>query len=74
MPLPNQDTRMMDTLGQPKLVDTGLQSPLQEILDLERQHVIELHARFIEHTHTDKTTDEGIAFKETLGVLLVKGE
>ena len=73
MPLPNQDTSMMDTLCQTKLVNTSLQSPLQEILDLKRQHVIELHARFVEHTDTDETADEGIAFKESLGVFFVEG-
>lgn len=34
--LSDQDTGMMDTLSQPKLIDTSLQSSLQEILDLER--------------------------------------
>jgi len=65
---------MMDTLRQPKLVNAGLQSSLQEILNLESQHVIELHARLIKHTNTNKTTNERIAFKETLGVFLVKSE
>lgn len=74
MPLPNQDPSMMDTLCQSELVDTSLQPSLQEILHLEGQHVIELHAGFIEHTDTDETTDEGVAFEETLGVFLLHGQ
>ena len=65
---------MMDTLRQPELVDTGLQSSLQEILHLERQDVIEFHAGFVQHTDTNKTANKGIAFKESLGIFLVKGE
>lgn len=72
--LSDQNTSMMDTLRQPKLVDTSLKSSLQEVLDLKGQHVIELHAGFIKHADTNETSDEGIAFKESLGVFFIKGE
>ena len=65
---------MMDTLCQSELIHTCLQASLQEILNLERQDVIELHAGFIEHTDTNETSNEGIAFKETLRVLFIEGE
>ena len=74
VPLPNQDPSMMDALGQAQLVHTSLQSPLQEILHLEREHVIELHAGFIKHTHTNETANQGVSFEETIGVLFLNGE
>ena len=74
MPLPNQHPCMMDRLRQAELVDASLQTTLQEIFGLEGEHVIELHAGFIEHADADETADEGVAFEETLGVFFVEGE
>ena len=74
VPLADKDTSVVDTLGQTELVHTGLQPTLQEILDLERQHVIELHAGLVEHTDTDETANQGVTLEETLGVLLVERE
>jgi hypothetical protein len=70
----DQNTGVMDGLGKTELVDTSLKTTLQEILNLQSQHVIELHAGLIEHTHTNETTDKGISFEETLGILLVEGK
>jgi len=72
--LADEDTSMMDGLGEAELVDASLETTLQEIFGLEGQHVIELHAGFVEHTDTHETANEGIAFEETLGVLFVEGE
>lgn len=57
MALANQDTSVMNTLGQAQLVDTSLQSTLQEILDFERQHVIELHTGLVKHANPDQTAN-----------------
>lgn len=70
----DEDAGVVDALGKTELVDTSLKATLQEIFDFQGKHVIELHAGFIEHTDTDETTNEGIAFKESLGVFLIKGE
>ncbi|KAL3703925.1 hypothetical protein TMatcc_009615 [Talaromyces marneffei ATCC 18224] len=70
--LADQDTGVVDGLGETELVDTGLETTLQEILNLQGQDVIELHAGLVEHTDTNETANEGISFEETLGVLLVK--
>jgi hypothetical protein len=70
----DQDSGVVDGLGQSELVDTGLETALQEILDLQGQHVIELHAGLVEHTDTDQTTDQSVTFEKALGVFLVKGE
>lgn len=74
MALANQDTSVVDGLGETELVDAGLEAALQEILDLEGQHVIELHAALVKDTDTDKTANQGVAFEQTLGVLLVEGK
>jgi len=69
--LADEDTGMVDGLGETELVDAGLEAALQEILDLEGKDVIELHARLVEDTNADQAANESIAFEETLGVLLV---
>lgn len=72
--LADEDTGVVDGLGKAELEDTGLEAALQEILDLQGQDVIEFHAGLVEDTDTDETANEGIAFEETLGVLLVEGK
>lgn len=72
--LADQDTGVVDGLGETELVDAGLEAALQEILDLEGQDVIELHAALVKHTDTDETANQGVAFEQTLGVLLVEGK
>lgn len=72
--LADQDTGVVDGLGESELVDTSLQATLQEILNLEGQDVIELHAGLVQDTDTDQTANEGVSFEETLWVLLVHGE
>lgn len=74
MALFDENTGVMDGLGEAKLVDTGLETAFQEILNLQGQDVIELHARFVKHTDTNQTTNEGIAFEETLGVFFIEGK
>jgi hypothetical protein len=67
----DENTGVMYGLSQTELVDTGLKTALQEVLDLQGQHVIELHAGLIEHTDTYETTNEGVTLEEALGVLLI---
>lgn len=70
--LADQDTGVVDRLGETELVDAGLEAALQEILSLEGKDVIELHAGLVEHTDAHETANEGIALEEALGVLLVE--
>jgi hypothetical protein len=72
--LTNENTGVVDRLGETELVDTGLKTTLQEILNLQCQHVIELHAGLIENTNTDETTNKRISFEEPLGILLIEGK
>jgi hypothetical protein len=65
---------MVDALCQTALKNLSLQSPLQEILNLQRQHVIQPHPRFIQHTNAHEPTDERVTLEETLGVFVVEFE
>ncbi len=49
--------------------DLGLETPIQEVLDFQCQHVIEMHAGLVKHADTDETSDKGVTLEETLGVL-----
>jgi hypothetical protein len=74
VPLADENTSMVNGLGKTELVDAGLETALQEILNLEGQHVIELHAGLVEDTDADETTNEGVTLEEALGVFLVESE
>lgn len=65
---------MVNALSETALEDLGLQSSLQEILDLQGQHVIETHLGLIEHTDSDQSSDQGVTLEQTLGVLVVELE
>lgn len=72
--LADEDTGVVDRLGETELVDTGLETALKEVLDLQGQDVIELHAGLVEHTDAHKTANQGVALEQALGVLLVEGK
>jgi hypothetical protein len=72
--LADEDTSMVDALGEAALEDLGLQTTLQEVLNLEGKHVIETHAALVEHTNAHEAANESIALEETLRVLVVEFE
>ena len=72
--LADENTGVVDRLGETELVDTGLKTALQKVLNLEGKDVIELHAGLVEDTDTNQTANEGVSFEETLWVLLVHGQ
>jgi hypothetical protein len=65
---------MVNALGQAALEHLRLQATLQEIFDLQSQHVIQSHAVLIKHTNSHKTANQGVTLEKTLGVLLVELE
>lgn len=65
MPLADKDTGMMDALGKSEFEDLCLQSPLQEIFNLQTQDVIELHLTLIQHTNPHQTPEQSITWKTT---------
>merc|ERR1712045_728400 len=72
--LPDEDTGVVDGLGQPQLEHLGLKTTLQEVLDLETEHVVELHLALVEHTDPHQATQQRVALEQPLGVLLLEGE
>ena len=74
MPLTDEDTGVVDRLGEATLEDLGLETTLQEVLDLQGQHVIETHTRLVEHTDTDETANQGVTLEKTLGILVIELE
>lgn len=70
----DQDTGVVDGLGEAKLVHAGLETALKEILDLQGKNVIELHAGLVEDTDAHETADQGVTLEQTLGVLLIESE
>ena len=72
MPLADEDTGVMDGPRQPGLEDLSLEATLQEVFNLQGQHVIQTHAGLVEHTDANKTTDEGVTLEKTLGVLVIE--
>lgn len=51
---------MVNALGEPRLEDLSLETTLQKVLDLEREHVIETHTVLVEHTDPDQTANQGV--------------
>ena len=66
MSLLDENTSVVDRLGETKLVDTSLEATLEEILDLEGENVIQSHAGLVEDTDTYETADQGVTLEETL--------
>ena len=59
--LPDEYSGVVDGLGESELEDLGLEPALQEVLDLETEHVIELHTALVQHSDTDQTTQKRIS-------------
>jgi len=72
--LSDEHAGVVDGFGESELEDLGLESSLEEILDLETENVIKLHLVFGEDTNSDKSSKKGVTFEKSLGVFLVEGE
>ena len=70
----DQDTGVVDRLGEAKLVDASLETALQEVLNLQGKDVIELHAGLVEDTDAHKTANQGVTLEQALGVLLIESK
>ena len=64
MALLDQHTGVMDWLGQAEFEDLGLETTLQEVLNLETKNVIELHLILGEDTDAHKATEKGITYNQ----------
>jgi len=72
--LADENTGVVNRLGETELVNTSLETALKEIFDLQGQDVIETHAALVEDTDTDETADKSVSFEQTLGVLLLESK
>ena len=72
--LADENSGVMDRLGQSQLEHLGLQSPLHEVLSLESQDVVKLHLVLCQNTSPHQTTEQGISLKQSSGILLIQGE
>jgi hypothetical protein len=72
--LADEDTSVVDRLGESELEDLGLETALKEVLGLEGKDVVETHARVVEDTDANETADKGVTLEEALGVLVVELE
>jgi hypothetical protein len=73
--LVNQHTGLVDALGlETLLVDAGLETLVQELVDGKTEHVIELEFFIGEETIAVHAVEESSSFEESSGVLFLKGE
>ena len=75
VPLVDEDSGLMDALGlEAFLVDSSLEPLVEEFVEGETQHVIEFEFLVAEETVSVHSVEEGSAFEQPSGVLLLKGE
>jgi hypothetical protein len=72
--LADEDARVMDGLGETGLKDDGLEAALEEVVDLQREDVVEGGLALAEHAHANAAAEDGVTLEDTLGVLLVESE
>lgn len=73
--LMNEDSGLMDGLGlESFLIDSGLETLVQELVECETQDVIELELLTGEQTVTMHSVEEGSTFEKSSGVSLLKSE
>lgn len=63
-PLADEDTGVVDRLGEARLEDLGLETALHEVLGLKGEDVVEPHALLVEDTNAHKTADESVTLVE----------
>lgn len=75
MSLVDEDAGLVDGLGlEALLVDAGLQSLVEQLVDGEAEHVIELQLLAREEPVAVHAVEQGGAFEESSGVALLEGE
>ena len=72
MPLSDKNSGVVNALGQAAPEDLSLEPSLQEVLDLQCQHVIETHPLFVQYTNAHESSNQGITLEQTFGVLDVQ--
>lgn len=61
--LTNENASVMDGLGETDVEDLGLEATGQKVLDLEAEHVIELHLGLVQDADAHETTEQRVALE-----------
>src|SRR4051812_43026317 len=72
MPLSDENSRVVNALGQAAPEDLSLEPSLQEILDLQCQHVVETHPLFVQYANAHESANQGVTLEQTFRVLDVQ--
>jgi len=70
----DQDSSMMVRLGHTQLENLGLESSVQEVVDLECQDKIELILVFIEDSVSVESSQKSSSLKQSLGIFGILGK
>ena len=70
----DENTGVVNRLGEPELEHLGLEPALHEVLGLESQHVVELHLVLGQDPGPHQAAEQRIALKQSPGILLIQGE
>ena len=62
MTLEDEDTGVVDGVGQVALLDEGLKSTLKELRRGQTEHVIELALVVLQQTESDHAADQGLTY------------
>jgi hypothetical protein len=75
VPLVDEDTSLVDGLGlEALLVNAGLQPLVEELVDGQTEHVIQLELLSSEQAVAVHAVEEGGSFEESPGVTFLEGE
>lgn len=72
--LADEHSGVVDGLGEPSLEDKGLEAPLEEVLDGEGEHVIELVLGLVQEPVAVHAAEKGLALEDAARALLVQGQ
>jgi hypothetical protein len=67
--LADEDTGVVDGLGQSQLEDLCLQASVEEVLNLESEDVIKLHLVFLKDSVAHQAAEKSVTLEQALGVL-----
>ena len=74
MPLPDEDTGVVNGLGHSRLEDEGLQAALEEVLDREGENIIELVLALVKEPMAVHPAKKRLTLKDPTRVLLIERE
>jgi len=74
MSLSDEDTGVMNRLGELSLLDEGLKSSLKELGGGQTEDIIELALVVLQKTKSNHTSDEGLTFEKSSWIVIVHSE